>query len=397
MAVRFLTGKPGDGKSMTAVQALQRELVTGKRQVVTNLPLFVGRTWSFLKQRYGGEIDTERITILDEDETREFYLHRGRGYRAAAPTKEGDGRIDYSNCVHADGSSKNANDLPPVLYIIDEAHLHFGSRQWQDTAKAALFYLSQHRKRGDEVFFVTQHVKQVDSALRRLAAEFWRVTNYGARFPFGVKLPDVFVVDVFTAEPSLLSSPIDTKSMRLDVEGLASCYDTAAGVGMVGSMADKVKTRKGIPWQMALVGLVVLLGCGFLLPIGAGKWFSKTLPKNYGTAISTNSLPKTNAVSIVAPAPLLEPVIPPPRLIPPLFPRGADGSVTMAQDANGRLVARTGGEPEKLPKIRMLARRSDNVRLELDNGDVFVVGDGRIQIVGKLAILDGNRAYRLPD
>lgn len=394
MAVRFLTGKPGDGKSMTAVQALQRELITGKRQIVTNLPLFVGRTWSFLKSRFGADIDVDRITILTEDDTREFYLHRGRGYRAAAPTKDSDGRIDYAQCLHADGTTKNANDLPPVLYIIDEAHLHFGSRQWQDTAKAALFYLSQHRKRGDEVFFVTQHVKQVDSALRRLAAEFWRVTNYGARFPFGVKLPDVFVVDVFTAEPSLLSSPIDTRSMRLDVEGLASCYDTAAGVGMVGNMADKVKTRKGIPWQVALVCLVVLLACGFLLPIGVGKAFAKSLPRQSG---QTNSLALLSTVTNSPPLVVATNALPAPRVEPPFIPRVIPGGMIMAETPTSKLVVRPGGEPEKLPKVRMILRKANSVTLELDNGDRFTLGDGRIEIVGKLAILDGNKAYRLPE
>lgn len=209
-----------------------------------------------------------------------------------------------------------------------------------------------------------------------------------------MKLPDVFVVDVFTAEPSVLSSPIDTKSMRLDVEGLASCYDTAAGVGMVGSMADKVKTRKGVPWQLAVVGLVGLLACGFLLPLGAGQWFKSSLPKHYATPARTNTLAVvTNPVPVVITP---QPPAPAPASPAPFVPRQVEGGIQIGESANGRLIARTGGEPEKTPRIRMLARRGSDVLLELDSGDRFTVGDGRLQIVGKLAVLDGNRAYRLP-
>ena len=254
MAIRFITGLPGGGKSMTAVQTLLKELRNGKREIVTNLALYPGVIWSFLKARYGVEVDISRITILDDDQIKQFYLHLGRGWTAPQPKEKkdgGDGRIDYSHLSRKtevtpgvyEEEIKDAKSLPKVLYMVEEAHVHFGSRQWQDTAQSALFYLSQHRHLGDEVFFITQHVEQTDKALRRLTQEFWRMTNYGSAYPFGVKLPDYFVVDVFTTPPGLLSKVVDTHTIKLDVEGLCGCYDTAAGVGMAGGLADTVGKR----------------------------------------------------------------------------------------------------------------------------------------------------------
>lgn len=417
MAIRFITGKPGDGKSMTAVQALQRELMNGKRHIITNLPVFPGRTWAFLKQRFGVEIDTARITILDEDQTKRFFLHRGAGVQAPMPLEKkdgGDGRIDYAQCVRTVNPSPglvleervNGYLNGGVLYIIDEAHLHFGSRQWQDTAQSALFYLSQHRKMGDDVFFVTQHVKQVDSALRRLAAEFWRVTNYGNRFPFGVKLPDYFVIDVFNTEPSLLGQIVDVRKIRLDVEGLASCYDTAAGVGLVGQLADTKQQRKGIPWQVVPVVLLILGVGALFLAKGSGNLFAKEMMKGIPPPTSNSpgvtqtpspAGPPMVLASSVRPAPVAVPVPPPATFVPPP-PLPAPHPPELLANTNGtHLRTVSFGPPVEASRIKWMIRKAGSVSLGLTNGDTFTVGDGRLQVAGQFAILDGTKIFRLPE
>lgn len=400
MAIRFITGKPGDGKSMVSTQTLCRQVVQTKRQIVTNLPIIPGPLWAFLRVRYGHEIEPDRITILNEDEVKQFFLHRGRGWVAPQPKERkegGDGRIDYANVrrtvtVEAGVLREETlavKDLPSVLYIIDEAHLHFGSRQWADTAQSALFYLSQHRHLGDEVFFVTQHVKQVDSALRRLAQEFWRVTNYGNRYPFGVKLPDYFVVDVFNTEPGLLAPIIDTRKLKLDVEGLGSCYDTAGGVGMVGGLADTVDKRRGVPWQAVLGVGVVVLACLLMLPGMAGKLFASKM----NAAIPTNAAPlvvkapRSPALPPAAPAPASAPA-PAPVMLRPM-PVPAHASTASVRPVQFSPVV----EP---PRIKWLVRKGDSVSLGLHNGDTYTVGDGRLSVLGQFAVLDGNKVFRLP-
>ncbi len=415
MAVRFITGVPGAGKSMTAVQTAIRELVSGKRLIITNLALYPGIIWAFIKARYGVEIDISRICILDEDDIKYFYLHRGRGWRAPQPVEKkdgGDGRIDYSKLTggtaeeyarlvaeraqtELDRASAdparimvNAKDLPNVLYIIEEAHVHFGSRQWQETAQSALFYLSQHRHLGDEVFFVTQHVEQTDKALRRLTQEFWRMTNYGSAFPFGIKLPDYFVLDVFTSPPGLLSRAIDTRTIKLDIEGLCSCYDTAAGVGMAGGLADTQNKRKGFHW-LAAVGVVIAIGIITVLAMSQ-------IPK---AAAAAAAPPKpVPPPPVVAPAPVA-PAPPAPRPAPALVPIPLnDGKVhPVMTNATQKLVFGPPIEPENGQRLKFFIRKPDSVILGLANGSVFAVGDGRLTIVGKLAILDGNQVYRLPD
>jgi len=408
MAIRFITGVPGAGKSMTAVQTLLKELRTGKREIVTNLALYPGVIWSYLKARFGVEVDIARITILGEDEIKAFYLHRGRGWKAPNPREKkegGDGRIDYSACARGD-ELRDAKSLPNVLYMIEEAHVHFGSRQWADTAQSALFYLSQHRHLGDEVFFITQHVEQVDKALRRLTQEFWRMTNYGSKFPFGVKLPDVFVLDVFTMPPSLLARSIDTTTIRLDVDGLCGCYDTAAGVGMAGGLADTVNKRKGVPWQMAIAAVFVCMAILGALPFVFGKQAAKAVIPDVlqgkPTVTGTNKLANvgsTNAPALPSAAPLTPPALrpaPTPAMHTPIA-RMSNGAAVMATNATGALVVGPAIELEKPVRVKFFVQKeSGSVVLGLDNGEIFTVGDGRLQIVGQLAILDGSRAYRLP-
>lgn len=411
--IRFITGKPGDGKSMIATHTIVRQLLKTKRQIITNVPIIPGPLWAFIRARYGQDLEIERITMLDEDQVKQFFLHRGRGWVAPPPKERkdgGDGRIDFAHCTrtvttpHSDGGPDRIEieesavaKLPSVLYVIDEAHLHFGSRQWMDTAQSALFYLSQHRHLGDEVFFVTQHVGQVDKALRRLTQEFWRVTNYGNRIPFGIKLPDAFVVDVFSSEPSLLGQITDTSTLRLDVEGLGSCYDTAGGVGMVGGLADTQSKPKGVRWQYAMAGFAVLMIALFAIPWTIAHVFTTNLEASQGklNAPRTNSVPVkvavpvavTNTVPFPSQIATSQPFVPyNPNTVRTLV----DGNGTRAQV--GPPIAET-----VAPKLKFYLRKGDASVLGLDNGDVLSVMDGRLKVFGRILVVDGLRAFRLPE
>jgi len=79
MAIRFVCGKPGGGKSLFAVKLITKELLTGNRIVVTNVALKMDEFRAYLEaEGFTGELE-RRLQILEGDEPRQFFLFRGRG------------------------------------------------------------------------------------------------------------------------------------------------------------------------------------------------------------------------------------------------------------------------------------------------------------------------------
>lgn len=400
MSVSFIVGKPGGGKSMLAARIVIKELVTTDRYVVTNVPLKVKRVIEYCLAKYGAHINPARIRILTEDETKQFFLHRAGDHKAKMPADGTNGVVDYTQLTAPDGEKRDNCDLLPVLYVVDEAHLHFGARDWAKTGKAAMWYLSQHRHFGDNVVFVTQSWKNVDSAFRRLAQDFTVCVNLSKRKAFGFKLPSLFMLRTYDQEPTPYATEVSTETHRLDVDGLASCYDTAAGVGITTGLADTRDKPKGLPWQLGFALFLLLLASILAVPYLMAEGSKKVLGID---APATNSLPKlvvTNSPALATNNPAPPVAVPVSRLVPPpptMRQVQPGGPVVVADTPGARLVALPQIEAEKPVKVRFFIRRGDQVMLGLDNGDVFTVGDGRLQIAGKLAILDGNRAYRLPE
>jgi zona occludens toxin (predicted ATPase) len=257
MSVSFIVGKPGGGSSMLATRVILNELAATDRYVVTNVPLRPKRVIEYLRARYGAAVNPARIRILNDDETKTFFLHRAGGHVAAMPPDGTNGVVDYSKCVGPDDVARDNGELLPVFYVIDETHLHFGARDWAKTGKAAMWYLSQHRHFGDKVVFVTQSWKNVDSAFRRLAQEFTTCVNLSKRRAFGFRLPPVFMLRTFDQEPTPYATEVSTETQRLDVDGLASCYDTAAGVGITTGLADTRDKPTGLHWGFGIACVVV--------------------------------------------------------------------------------------------------------------------------------------------
>jgi hypothetical protein len=406
MSVSFITGKPGGGKSFLATRVIIKELVSNPdTYVITNVPLKPQRIVEYAVARYGSHINPARIKVLSEEETKVFFLHRSGGHVAPKPADGTDGHIEYEKCVGPDGETRNAFELMPVLYVIDEAHLHFGSRDWAKTGKSAMFYLSQHRKMGDNVIFVTQSWKNVDAQFRRVAQDFTVCVNLAKRKAFGFKMPSVFTLRTYDSEPTPYALEVSTEAQRMDVDGLGSCYDTAAGVGIAGRAADTKQEKKGLPWQLA-VGLGVLFIAALVfVPIAIGDASKRILGIHVANpavtnsvSTSTNTVPvtKTNT-PVIVPAAVIAPQTNSSPALPLTATRGPNGLPTLTTTNGTKFASGPKIEPEPIQKVKFFVRSRGFVMLGMDNGDVFTVGDGRLQIAGKLAIIDGNRAYRLPE
>lgn len=302
MSIHFISGKPGGGKSLYSVRLIVDELIKGNRPVVTNVPLKLGRLNEFLQTKYPSAFETgsfsirgigdgadplqvvsrhvsDRVTLIDEDEMARFFTFRGNGVRLSSVNnsewKSGK-RPDYS-AVKDSG----------VFYVLDEVHIAFNSRAWADTGHEVLYYLSQHRKLGDDVVCITQAISNVDKQFRSVAQDFTYIKNLGKQKMGMFRLPSVFTRSTYAQPATDTSKAMESGSFTLDVSGLASCYDTAKGVGIHGRAgADTNSRKKGLHWLWFAVGFPVAL------------WALFHFVPRFGAHILSPSYPSKKPVSV---------------------------------------------------------------------------------------------------
>jgi hypothetical protein len=251
MSVHFISGKPGGGKTLYSVRLIVDELVRGDRPIVTNVPLNLGRLNEYLQQSYPRQFAqkfesssthiTDRVILIDEDDLPKFFTFRGNAVRLDsvpnAEWKTGK-RPDYN-------SVKDAG----VFYVLDEVHIAFNARAWAETGHEVLYYLSQHRKLGDDVVCITQAVANVDKQFRSVAQDFTYIKNLSKQKVGLFRLPALFTRNTYSQPATDTSKPMETGSFTMDVSGTASCYDTAKGVGIHGRAgADTNARKKGLSW-----------------------------------------------------------------------------------------------------------------------------------------------------
>jgi len=306
--IRIIQGMPGSGKGLFAVRQLVEELRTTKRHILTNLDVDIGRINEFVQERWPDEncCAVERIHRLQDEEVRAFWMHRGHG----------NGLVEV-----VDKNSLKFTDTRGVCYLIDETQNFFNSRAWQETGRHCLFYLSQHRHLGDVVWLCTQSVKNIDAQMRSLAQDTFQMRNYTLERRGLFRGPAAFRwASWMGGQPGPMSDAVASGFFRLDVDGYASCYSTAGGVGIASNAgADKGEARKGLPFWvmpagMVAAGLLVVLGVWKGLPAVA----SGMVPKMAGLqSMTTNGVTKpvqtAPAAPVVVPVPVpAAPVVPVP-------------------------------------------------------------------------------------
>lgn len=315
MSIHFITGKPGNGKGLVAMREIINELVDGERTIITNLPVHI-EPWvrimskkgkrkfqpeiglrHYLVKHHGKDFDVDkRLAVLPDDLVPEFYRYRlVDGKLQCADVTE----RDKKNAI-VSYDTKLAMSSGGCLYIVDEAWKFYGSRDWQSTGQGVLFYAAQHRKFGDTFLIVTQNSKQVDTAFRQIAQDFWLITNHSKRKVGMFRQPDMFTKKVFADVPTGKNDdPMSTTPFRLDAKGIGACYDTAAGVGLAGGgAADINEKKKGLPWYFVFVGLALgaltVIGCARGAGWLTGNLLSGGFNKSAGTSTNTVHASNTN-------------------------------------------------------------------------------------------------------
>jgi len=248
MSIHFISGKPGGGKSLYATKMIIDELLYGTRCVITNVPLKLGNLNDYLQREYPNKsIDLhKRVILFNEEEMKGFFTIRPEGSRG--PTL-------LSKEAWAKGEKPDYTGITDsgVAYFVDEVHIGFNARAWMDTGRDVLYYLSQHRKLGDTVVWITQAINNVDKQFRSVTQDYTFIRNLAKERMSHFSLPSIFTRQTYTTPPTDNSTPMETGSFRMNVKGLASLYDTAKGVGIHGQAgADMGEKKKGLPWWVGV-------------------------------------------------------------------------------------------------------------------------------------------------
>lgn len=325
--ITFCSGKPGGGKTKLAVLELVEEIRRGKRMIVTNMairmdPWVDGKGVArsglerSLQDKFGDTFDCrQRICLIDDDEVKRFYAVRptiveGRQVKQVLSEEE-DGRFRLKVGAGFEG----------VAYFIDEAHEFFSAREWAKTGKEVLSWASQQRRAGDDCWFLSQVVNNVEKQLRGVSQQCYWVTNHRLASLGVFRQPDVISYRLFSSTPPAPTEMSLRKGIvRYDKEFVHALYDTAAGVGVTGRGADIGQRAKGLHWSflpIVLLALGVVFTFGFhglregirkvvgiearateVVPSGAG-WPAERLNGVGGPTIVTQVI---RVVEMVAPA-----------------------------------------------------------------------------------------------
>jgi len=305
MSLHFISGRPGAGKSLYGLRLILDELLHGVRPVVTNLPVNKARLNEYIQETWPEKtVDVlNRVEVMTDEQTKAFYLCRPGNAVREIPDVKGHHKTDTPLVFETDGEGRIKGG--GVLFVLDEVHLFFNARRWMETGRAVTFYLSQHRKLGDDVLAISQHVDKVDKQFRLDGQDFTFIRNLGKEKAWFFRLPGGFFTRSTYMEPHQGpgNKPMVTASFTLDAKGLASCYDTTAGVGVMGREADRNERKTGWSLAWGLIPLALVVFLIFKAPgwikgaMGAVvKGGDKAIQAAHGAAMGTNAA-VTNAAA----------------------------------------------------------------------------------------------------
>lgn len=399
MPIAGVVGKPGAGKGLLLMRFVEETLRQTTRPIITNFALEL-KPWvngngqpqigllEYLKRKHGTTFNAEgRIFLLTDEQIAKFYLYR------AVPVAETQGKFELRSCkitksyvdkktgreVILEFDSSLYDISGPCVYMVDEGWKFWGSRCWQETGEGVLFYSANCcRKSGDDLYIATQHTKQVDTAIWRVAQEFWRCKNRSYLRMGLFQQPKDIRVGIFEDPPTNGQSqePMNTFTFRPDVKGQAQCYDTTKGVGLAGRMQGDIgKKKRGIPWIYIYPAFVLFIVC---------VWFvvSKGLMSVASGAVQgfvpEHSVPvagKTNGVR-----------------------ESFSEKVAKGFLPSHSLSAVTNDVPEAEP-IYMVGKVVFGTKgfVSLSNGETFKFGDGRLEaIYDRGCVVDGITYHQAP-
>lgn len=146
---------------------------------------------------------------------------------------------------------ENYRDYGPVLYVIDEVHLLFSSRDWQQVSRESIEYFSLHRHLGDEVVIASQSLSSIDKVIRERIGVFVMCRNLAKSRVRGMTLGKKIRYEIFYSPPI---GVVVTPSEVVELELKRQDYQ----LSIFGGSADLGRVAKGINYKWLLVGLAGL-------------------------------------------------------------------------------------------------------------------------------------------
>ena len=251
--INIVVGPPGAGKGLWLIQVVRDVLLDTNQTIISNFAVKLAELNIWFQKNYPDKaIDLhERIRFLELGEIKRFYLIRGNGEQIQGVSKEDEKRNifpDYDPC----------KQWPSVCYILDEADIHFGAREYADHGRSVNFYNKQHRKLSDSAYYCCQFAEQLDKQIRLLAQQTIVLKNLGKQRKGIFALPQVFCWSAYYQVPKQNSPPMASGVFRSQLDhGLQDCFETAAGVGLAGMKADRGEKRNGIALMWAIPAIIL--------------------------------------------------------------------------------------------------------------------------------------------
>lgn len=283
--VEMFTGLPGAGKSYAGTLRVVHVLENTAQVVVTNSALNLDELNAYFQER-GKSVDVfSRVRLISVAEAREFWRFRGeftvlpesrrgprrfpeemskRGASAGASDEDRPNSAEVVDVVNALRRQDGLESVG-VFYLIEEAHLLFDARAWQNTAATLTFYNSQHRKYLDDLVFVTQFLKLIEVRVRGFAENFYVFRNFAGRRAFQLlRMPARMRECKYGVDPSGVGASPDFEVWRKLDPRIGRLYNTMAGVGVSGASQAEVRKVSGfsLPWWSPIAALVAV-GVGF--------------------------------------------------------------------------------------------------------------------------------------
>ena len=300
--IQFITGKPGDGKSLFATRLLIDALIYKDVFVVTNIPLQLGPLQEYVSKRICGAFDIDsRVKVLRDEDVSEFYRFRSGGlvldhspdFRQGKSSERVD-REEFNARMKAEflKLSEKPEYQVPVWYFIDECHEYFSSREWASNGRGTLFYASKHRHLHDEIYLITQVMENVEKQLRNLVSETHQTRNYLRRSVGPFQMRPVFKVRSYYGVPTGQNdNPYSVSTHDVDAEGVGACYQTVGALG-VQVRPEKLHNKGYLPWWTlpiaGVVGVLLVFGVLYALPrvaMKSGGYLGKKIAEETGAKV----------------------------------------------------------------------------------------------------------------
>jgi hypothetical protein len=266
--IKFVTGKPGGGKSLRVVKIILEYLMTTDKILVTNVPLRLDNIQEYMMRRGNSSNPYGRVVMLRKEEfpgrvkqmdyldiLRTFYLYRTPDLKPQhKPAQDDKGKYTEELEFEPDTFGR--------VFVIDEIHKLWNARDFQKQDKLIFEYLAEHRHFSDEVVFITQALAQVDKQIRLLGQDFEVIRNRGKEKFYMFAGPKKFDRFVYLQAPTGATNSVHSEksSFTLDIEE-ADCYFTSAK----GGEADKGQKAKGLPWWTIYAGLAAFIALAWVV------------------------------------------------------------------------------------------------------------------------------------